>query len=122
MMHRAFGTHTIVPAAGGKVIDEHLGRASGDTDAYSVAHMFAPAGWAEPAQVGQFDEVNLVVSGRLAVEVGGETTVVAAGESCQVRAGTRVRYRNASPDVPSEYWSICVPAWRPDRVRIESED
>jgi mannose-6-phosphate isomerase-like protein (cupin superfamily) len=119
MIHRKLGTHKLVPALNGKVIDEHLGRASSDTDAYSVAHMFAPAGWHEPAQVCQFDEVNVVVSGQLAVETDAETAIVGAGESCQVPAGTRVRYRNASADIPCEYWSLCVPAWRPDRVRIE---
>jgi mannose-6-phosphate isomerase-like protein (cupin superfamily) len=122
MMHRRLGTHTLVPAANGKVIDEHAGRASTGADAYSVAHMFAPAGWSEPAQVCQFDEINLVVSGQLAVETADATAIVGAGESCQVRAGTRVRYRNASADIPCEYWSLCVPAWRPDRARIEDQE
>lgn len=122
MIHRAIGVHKIVPGPNGKVIDEHFGKASSDTDAYSVAHMFAPAGWSEPAQVGQFDEVNMVVSGQLAVETAGGTTVVSAGESCQVPAGARVRYRNASAEIPCEYWSLCVPAWRPDRVRIEGQE
>lgn len=121
MIHRTIATHTIVPAANGKVIDEHFGRASSDTDAYSIAHMFAPAGWSEPAQVGQFDEVNLVVSGQLAVETDSGTTIVSAGESCQVSAGARVRYRNANTQIPCEYWSVCVPAWRPDRVHIEGQ-
>jgi probable rRNA maturation factor len=119
MLHRKLGTHAIVPAAGGKVIDEHLGRASSGDDAYSVAHMFAPSGWSEPAQVAEFDETNLVVSGRLAVETETGTTVVGPGESCRVPAATRVRFRNASAEIPCEYWSLCVPAWRPDRVRIE---
>lgn len=119
MIHRTTAAHTIVPAVNGKVIDEHYGRVSSETDAYSVAHMFAPAGWFEPAQVCQFDEVNLIVSGQLAVETDAGDTVVSAGESCQVPAGTRVRYRNASAEIPCEYWSVCVPAWRPDRVRTD---
>jgi probable rRNA maturation factor len=122
MIHRTLGQHNIVPASNGKVIDEHLGRASSDTDAYSVAHMFAPAGWHEPAQVCQFDEINLVVSGQLAVETDAGTAVVGPGESVQAAAGQRVRYRNASAQIPCEYWSLCVPAWRPDRVRTEAQD
>jgi mannose-6-phosphate isomerase-like protein (cupin superfamily) len=122
MIHRKFGQHTIVPATGGKVIDEHYGRVSSGTDAYSVAHMFAPAGWQEPAQVAAFDEINLVTSGQLAVETDAGTTVVGPGESAQVPAGARVRYRNASEQIPCEYWSLCVPAWRPDRVRIEGQE
>ena len=122
MLHRRAGSHTIIPAINGKTIDEHFGRASSDTDAYSVAHMFAPAGWHEPAQVGQFDEINVVVSCQLGVETASGLTVVGPGESIQVVAGTRVRYRTASAQIPCEYWSLCVPAWRPDRVRIEDED
>lgn len=121
MLHRPIASHTIVPAMNGKVIDEHYGRASSDTDAYSVAHMFAPPGWSEPAQIAQFDEINMVVSGQLAVESDGGTTIVGAGESVQAPAGARVRYRNASGEIPCEYWSLCVPAWRPDRVRIEGQ-
>jgi probable rRNA maturation factor len=121
MIHRPLGKHTLVAASNGKIIDEHFGRASSDTDAYSVAHMFAPAGWTEPTQIGQFDEINLVVSGQLGVETAAGLTVVSAGESIQVTAGTRVRYRNASTRIPCEYWSLCVPAWRPDRVRSEDE-
>ena len=122
MIHRKLGQHTIVPALNGKVIDEHLGRASSDTDAYSVAHMFAPAGWHEPAQVCQFDEINLVVSGQLAVDTDEGSAIVGPGESIQTPAGMRVRYRNASERIPCEYWSLCVPAWRPDRVRIAGQE
>jgi probable rRNA maturation factor len=119
MIHRALGgAHRVVPAPNGMVIDEHLGAASSGTDAYSVAHLFGPAGWFEPPQVCQFDEVSLVVSGQLAVEAAAGTTVVGAGESCLVPAGMRVQYRNASAAIPCEYWSLCVPAWRPDRVRV----
>ena len=121
MIHRALGQHTIVPATNGKVIDEHYGRASSETDAYSVAHMFAPAGWHEPAQICAFDEITMVVSGELAIETDAGATVVRAGESAQVPPGIRVRYRNASGRIPCEYWSLCVPAWRPDRVRIEGQ-
>ncbi len=120
MIHRTITDHHLVPGPNGKVIDEHLGRASSDTDAYSVAHMFAPAGWSEPPQIAQFDEINMVISGQLAIETADGTAIVGAGESCQVAAGTRVRFRNASDAIPCEYWSLCVPAWRPDRVRIES--
>ena len=121
MIHRAYGAHALVPGPNGKTIDEHYGRASSGTDAYSVAHMFAPAGWHEPAQVADFDEINMVVSGQLAIETDAGLTIVRPGESAQVTAGTRVRFRNASAQVPCEYWSLCVPAWRPDRVRVEAE-
>jgi mannose-6-phosphate isomerase-like protein (cupin superfamily) len=119
MIHRALGTHHIVPAPNGMVIDEHYGRASdgaADQSDYSVARLFAPAGWNEPPQVCQFEEVSLVVSGQLLVETPVGTAIVGPGESCVVPAGTRVQYRNASAQIPCEYWSLCVPAWRPERV------
>jgi mannose-6-phosphate isomerase-like protein (cupin superfamily) len=118
MIHRAIGTHHIMPGPNGMVIDEHFGRAGGGgTGDFSVAHLFAPAGWHEPAQICQFEEVSVVVSGRLAVETAEGTAIVGAGESCLAPAGVRVRYRNASAEVPCEYWSLCVPAWRPERVQ-----
>lgn len=121
MIHRALGTHHVAPAPNGMVIDEHFGRAiGGGAGDYSVAHLFAPAGWLEPAQVCQFEEVSLVVSGRLAVETAEGTAIVEPGESCLVPAGVRVQYRNASGQIPCEYWSLCVPAWRPERVQLIS--
>jgi probable rRNA maturation factor len=121
VIHRRSGTHRVVPAPNGMVIDEHIGHASSQTDAYSVAHLFAPAGWFEPAQIGQFDEVSVVISGQLSVETAEGMGIVGPGESCRVPAGARVRYRNASGQIPCEYWSLCVPAWRPDRVQLVDE-
>jgi probable rRNA maturation factor len=119
MIHRALGSHRVVPAPNGMVIDEHFGHVvGGGTGDYSVAHLFAPAGWLEPAQVCQFEEASLIVSGRLAVETAEGTAVVGPGENCLVPAGVRVQYRNASSQIPCEYWSLCVPAWRPERVQL----
>ena len=52
-----------VPVPGGKVIDEYVGRVTSGTQAVSVAHMSAPAGWDEPAQTPDFDEVTVVLAG-----------------------------------------------------------
>ena len=57
-----------VPVPGGKLIDEYVGRASTGSEAVSVAHMRSPAGWEEPAQTPQFDEVTLVLGGTVRVE------------------------------------------------------
>ena len=48
---------SIIDVPGGKVIAEHVGRVATGTEAMSVAHMKAPAGWSEPAQRPDFDEV-----------------------------------------------------------------
>ena len=43
---------------------------------------------------------------------------VGAGESCMVGRGTRVIYSNASADNPCIYWSLCMPAFRPERTTV----
>lgn len=107
----------IFPREDGKIIDEHFGVLNTQQDTFSLAHMFAPPAWREPAQVAEFDEVVIVVQGKLQIEADGERIVVASGESCQVGRGTNVTYSNASADLPCEYWSFCLPAFRPERTR-----
>ena len=70
---------TRIPVPGGKVIDEYVGRVNSAESGFSVAHMQAPAGWEEPAQTPDFDEVTLVLSGLVRVEHEGGVTEVGAG-------------------------------------------
>ena len=105
-----------VPVPGGKLIDEYVGRASTGTEAVSVAHMRSPAGWTEPAQTPEFDEVTLVLSGGMRVEHDGGVLEVGAGQAVLTRAGERVRY--TTPD-GAEYVAICLPAFAPDTVHRE---
>jgi mannose-6-phosphate isomerase-like protein (cupin superfamily) len=99
-----------IPVPGGKIIDEHCGLASDRRDDVSIAHMIAPPGWSEAPQTPQFDEMTLMVRGRLVVEHGGERTEIAAGESITVPKGTTVTYANPF-EVECEYWAVCVPAF-----------
>ena len=46
----------VIPAADGKYIAEHFGRASFGGPGLSVARMIAPPGWSEPFQNPEFDE------------------------------------------------------------------
>lgn len=112
-------TPSIIDVPGGKVIAEHVGRVATDTEAMSVAHMTAPAGWSEPAQRPEFDEVTLVVAGTVLVEHDGGTTTVAAGQSIVTRAGERVRYSTGADG--AEYVAICTPAFAPETVHREEE-
>ena len=107
-----------VPVPGGKLIDEYVGRASTSTEQVSVAHMRSPAGWQEPAQAPEFDEVTLVLGGAVHVEHDGGTLVVGAGQAVLTRAGERVRY--TTPD-GAEYVAVCLPAFGPDTVHREGE-
>ncbi len=107
-----------VPVPGGKLIDEYVGRASTATEQVSVAHMRSPAGWEEPGQTPEFDEVTLVLGGAVHVEHDGGTLVVAAGQAVLTRAGERVRY--TTPE-GAEYVAVCLPAFAPDTVNREGE-
>ena len=119
-MPRHITSPTRIPVPGGKTIEEHVGRVHTGTEALSVAHMVAPAGWHEPAQTPAFDEVTIVVRGTLRVEHAGGHLDVGPGETVLCTAGERVRYLNAGPDA-CEYWAVCAPAFSPDAVHREGE-
>ncbi|NBF39243.1 MAG: cupin domain-containing protein [Spirochaetes bacterium] len=108
----------VVPTDDGKHIEEHFGIPSTGMKDVSVARMVAPPGWSEPAQTPEFDELTLMIRGRKRVIVGEDELELSAGESLLVRAGTRVQYSNPY-DEPAEYWSVCRPAFSPDRVHRE---
>ena len=99
---------TRIPVPGGKLIDEHVGRASTGDEAVSIAHMRAPAGWEEPAQTPRFDEYTLVLAGTLRVEHDGGHLDVGAGQTVVARAGERVRYVAIAA---CEYVAVCLPAF-----------
>jgi len=105
-----------VPVPGGKLIDEYVGRASTGTQGVSVAHMRSPAGWEEPGQRPDFDEVTLVLSGAVHVEHDGGVLEVGAGQAVLTRAGERVRYTTPQG---AEYVAVCLPAFAPDTVHRE---
>lgn len=108
---------TRVPVPGGKIIDEYVGRATTGTAEVSVAHMKAPAGWDEPAQTPEFDEVTLVLAGAVVVEHDDGELVVPAGQAVLTRAGERVRYRVGQDG--AEYVAVCLPAFGPDLAHRE---
>jgi mannose-6-phosphate isomerase-like protein (cupin superfamily) len=115
MLHKV--THgTIFPREDGKIIDEHFGVLHTQQDSFSLAHMFAPPAWREPAQIAQFDELVIVVKGTLAIETDHERIEVFPGETCLVDHDTRVTYSNASMQELCEYWSLCMPAFSVERT------
>ncbi len=108
----------VIPAADGKYIAEHFGRASFGGPGLSVARMIAPPGWSEPFQNPEFDEYTLMVRGKKEIHVGEEKVILSAGESLFIPRGSRVRYSNPFSE-PAEYWSVCVPAFSPDLAHRE---
>lgn len=116
-VHAAVPLHitspAVVPGVGEKVIRELVGRANTDTGEVSVARMTSPAGWEEPAQTPEFDEVTVVLEGAVVIEHEGGELTIRPGEAVLSRAGERVRY--STPE-GAEYIAICVPAFSPDTV------
>jgi len=111
---------TRIPVPGGKLIEEYVGRVTSGTTSVSVAHMTAPAGWDEPAQTPDFDEVTLVLAGVVVVEHDAGTLQVPAGQAVLTRAGERVRYA-VGPD-GAEYVAVCLPAFAPDLAHRDPEE
>ena len=116
-MPRLIPHPAVIDVPGGKVIHEHVGRVATGHEDVSVAHMVAPAGWEEPAQRPDFDEVTLVLRGSVLVEHDGGTLEVVAGQSVVTSAGERVRY-SCGPE-GAEYVAVCVPAFAPETVNRE---
>ena len=115
---------TRIPVPGGKVIDEHVGAVNTPTadlqSSVSVARMVAPAGWSEPFQTPEFDEITLVLAGTVLVDHDGGTIEVGAGQSVLTRGGERIRY-SCGPE-GAEYVAVCLPAFNPETVHRDEED
>lgn len=113
---------TRITAAGNKpkLIDEYVGRVNTKSTDVSVAHMRSPGGWVEPGQRPEFDEMTIVLKGRLVVEHEGGTLSVGAGQAVMTRKGEWVRY--STPDeAGAEYVAVCVPAFSPDTVHRDED-
>jgi mannose-6-phosphate isomerase-like protein (cupin superfamily) len=108
----------IVPTNDGKLIEEHFGKASISTGDYSFAHMIAPAGWSEPFQTPEFDEITYIISGRKKIEVDDEEIILEKNQSICIKKGSPVRYSNPFTE-PCEYVSVCIPAFTLNRVKRE---
>jgi mannose-6-phosphate isomerase-like protein (cupin superfamily) len=115
-MPRLIDAPTIVDAAGTppKRIEEYVGRANTGHGSVSVARMKSPAGWEEPGQRPEFEEITVVLSGTLRVEHGSGSLDVGAGQAVVTEAGEWIRY--STPDEGAEYIAVCMPAFSPDTV------
>ncbi|HTO98135.1 MAG TPA: cupin [Myxococcales bacterium] len=108
---------TRVEAAGNKpkVIEEYVGRVSSKTEAASLARMRSPAGWQEPGQTPEFDELTVVLQGMLRVEHRGGRIDVRAGQAVIAHKGEWVRY-STPEEGGAEYLAVCLPAFSPATV------
>ena len=121
-MPRLIDAPTVVAAAGQppKRIEEYAGRVNSGHTAVSVARMVSPAGWREPGQRPQFEEITVVLRGTVRVEFEGGVLDVRAGQAVVTSPGEWVRY-STPEDGGAEYVAVCVPAFSMDTVNRDPE-
>jgi quercetin dioxygenase-like cupin family protein len=98
-----------------KTIEEYAGRVNSGHARVSVARMTSPAGWEEPGQRPEFEEITVVLRGMLRVEHDGGAIEVRAGQAVVTAPGEWVRY--STPEAGgAEYIAVCLPAFSPATV------
>lgn len=112
---------TIIEAAGNKPkrIEEYAGRVNSRQSNVSVARMVSPAGWEEPGQRPEFEEITLVLKGMIRVEYEGGSLDVRAGQAVVAHPGEWIRYSSPEPE-GAEYIAVCLPAFSPDTVHRDA--
>jgi mannose-6-phosphate isomerase-like protein (cupin superfamily) len=116
-MPRLIVQPTVIQAAGNKPkrIEEFAGRVNSGDSRVSVAKMTSPAGWLEPGQRPEFEEITVVLKGCLHVEHEGGLLEVREGQAVVTAPGEWVRYSTPEPG-GAEYVAICLPAFSPETV------
>ncbi len=112
---------TVITAAGNKPkrIEEYVGRVNSGHATVSVARMVSPGGWEEPGQRPAFEEVTVVLRGRVRVESESGVLDVQAGQAVVTRPGEWVRYSTPDPG-GAEYVAVCLPAFSPETVHRDA--
>jgi quercetin dioxygenase-like cupin family protein len=116
-MPRLIAAPAVVSAAGTKPkrIEEYAGRVNSGHTGVSVARMVSPAGWEEPGQRPEFEEITVVLRGTVRVEHEGGVLDVRAGQAVITAPGEWVRYSTLGDD-GAEYVAVCLPAFSPTTV------
>jgi len=112
---------TVIAAAGNKPkrIEEYAGRVNSGHARVSVARMQSPAGWVEPGQRPEFEEITVVLRGCLRVEHEQGAIEVRAGQAVVTSPGEWVRYSSPEPE-GAEYVAVCLPAFSMESVHRDS--
>ncbi len=120
-MPRLIDAPAVVQAAGEppKRIEEYVGRVRSGHSSVSVARMVSPAGWLEPGQRPDFEEVTVVLRGMLRVEHAGGALEVRAGQAVITAPGEWIRYSSPEPG-GAEYVAVCLPAFAMDTVHRDA--
>jgi mannose-6-phosphate isomerase-like protein (cupin superfamily) len=120
-MPRLIPQPTVIQCVGTKPkqIQEFAGAVNSGHTAVSVARMISPAGWEEPGQRPEFEEITVVLRGMLRVEYEGGTLDVRGGQAIVASPGEWVRYSTPEPD-GAEYVAVCLPAFSPATVHRDA--
>jgi quercetin dioxygenase-like cupin family protein len=121
-MPRLIEAPTLITAAGNKPkqIQEFVGRVNSGHGNVSVARMVSPAGWREPGQRPDFEEITLVLRGMVRVEHEDGVIDVRAGQAVVTLPGEWIRYSSPEAD-GAEYIAVCIPAFSPDSVHRDPD-
>jgi mannose-6-phosphate isomerase-like protein (cupin superfamily) len=114
---------TVIAAAAGskpKQIHEFAGRVNSGHSSVSVARMVSPAGWVEPGQRPEFEEITVVLRGMVRVEHEGGVIDVRAGQAVVALPGEWIRYSSPEAD-GAEYIAVCMPAFSPGTVHRDAD-
>lgn len=120
-MPRLVDAPIVIAAAGNKPkrIEEFVGRVATKQAEVSVARMTSPAGWQEPGQTPQFEEITVVLRGLVRVEHSDGVLDVRAGQAVVTRPGEWVRYSTPDPE-GAEYIAVCLPAFSLETVHRDA--
>jgi quercetin dioxygenase-like cupin family protein len=118
---RLIDAPAVVQAVGTKPkrIEEYAGRVNSGHEGVSVARMQSPAGWEEPGQRPEFEEITVVLRGTLRVEHDGGSIEVGAGQAVVAAPGEWVRY-STPYEGGAEYVAVCLPAFSPGTVHRDA--
>jgi mannose-6-phosphate isomerase-like protein (cupin superfamily) len=112
----------VIPCVGTKPkqIQEFAGRVNSGHSSVSIARMISRAGWTEPGQRPDFEEITVVLRGMLRVEHEGGALDVRAGQGVVTHAGEWVRYSTPEAD-GAEYVAVCLPAFSLETVHRDAD-
>ena len=102
-----------IDVPGGKIIEEFIGRINTGDSKVSVAHMIAPPMWSEEPQTPEFDEITIMITGKMHIKMDAGSVTLNAGEVFLSKKGVKVQYSNPFED-KNEYWAVCIPAFSVD--------
>jgi len=124
-MPKLIGSSKTVVEHDGLIINELAGNVATSEDTISIAHVSVEKPTAEPWLTLDYDEWICVTKGLMVIHYEGKdgkevTLDVNVGDTAYIAKGER--FRPVFPSGGTEYFPVCLPAFRPDRCIREEDD